>query len=69
MRALVRLWPLGLAFCLAGCQTLAQTRIAETKVVASVCTAFPAFTYSSKDTPETQLEAQAQNAARVAYGC
>ena len=63
------LLPLGMIFCLAGCQTIQPTRTAATdqRIAADVCKAWTPVTYSRRDTPETQTEARANNAARAAY--
>ena len=54
---------------LAGCQSIQTTHTAETErdIVAAVCWAWKPVTYSSRDTPETQLQARANNSAHDAY--
>lgn len=54
---------------LVGCQSIQTTRTAETeeKIAEDTCSVWKAVTYSSRDTPETQLEVRANNAARKAY--
>ncbi len=60
---------------LAACQT--TTRIsateaeaaAETEATPAVCRAWLAIRYSRQDTPQTQRQVVAGNAARRAYGC
>jgi len=58
-------------FSVAGCQNLLTTRTgatrADTTTAIQVCSIWGAVTYSSRDTPETRLEARANNAARDAY--
>ena len=60
---------LGMTFCLAGCSLTSTTPTGEIerKLTAGVCKAWLPVTYSSQDTPETQMEARANNAARKAY--
>ena len=62
---------LGMMFLVVGCSQTLSTQIGEIdrSIAAGVCKAFPAITYSSRDTERTQLEVRAHNAARVAYGC
>ena len=58
--------PLALAmmFSLAACSPTLKTRTAVTD---PACIAWGQTTYSSKDTPETQRQARANNAARAVY--
>ena len=60
---------LGLTCSLAGCLETRATRIAATdkRAAVAVCSAWLPTTYSSRDTPETQLGVRANNAARAAY--
>lgn len=71
-RGSVPLSMLALTCCLAGCSLTTLTRtggISDAAVVQSVCRSWAPVTYSSKDTPQTQLEVRAGNAAREAWGC
>lgn len=60
---------LATTFFLAACsQTLTTQTVATDKIIAAdVCRAWPRTTYSSRDTEQSQREAQANNAARSAY--
>lgn len=60
---------LAMMFCLAGCSLTTTTRTKETdaRITAGVCTVWKPITYSSKDTPQTQLEVRGNNAAQKAY--
>lgn len=60
---------------LVGCQSIQTTLTGETEAAEraaeelrkQTCEAWKPVTYSSRDTPETQLEARANNAARDVY--
>ncbi len=60
---------------LAACQTTTQISATEAEAAAeaeatpAVCRAWLAIRYSRHDTPETQRQVIASNAARRAYGC
>ena len=65
---------LAMTFLLVGCQAIPMTLTggteaakADAEIAADVCRAGKPVTYSSRDTPETQLQARANNAARTAY--
>jgi hypothetical protein len=68
---LMLLLPLATMFCLGGCSLTLGTSIGaiDAAVVTRVCTAWAPVTYSSKDTPQTQIEVRGNNAARVGFGC
>ena len=52
---------------LAGCQTMTPTGAISPQAIVVVCEAWKLRTYSSRDTPETQLEVRKNNAARNAF--
>lgn len=65
---------LAMTLLLVGCQSIQTTLTGETEVAkaersiaSDVCRAWKPVTYSSRDTPDTQLEARSNNAARTAY--
>lgn len=60
---------LATVWLLVGCQTIQTTPTDETerRIAADVCRVWLPVTYSSRDTPETQIEVRAGNAARNAY--
>lgn len=61
---------LGTPCLLAGCQLTSSTRIAVTEaaIIRDTCLhAWRPTTYSSRDTPETQLGNRANNAARAKW--
>jgi uncharacterized lipoprotein YajG len=68
MRSCRRLSTLVPLLLLAACATTDTSGIdaAAALTVARVCTAFPAITYSSQDTPETVAQVQAHNRAHDA---
>ncbi len=68
---LTPLFVLGTMCALGACSLTLGTRTAatETRIVADVCRAWSATSYSSHDTAQTQREVRANNAARTAFGC
>lgn len=72
--ALIRRLLLVTLFLLASCSPTLTTltggtsaAVTEQSIAADVCRAWKAVSYSSRDTPETQVEARANNASRDAY--
>lgn len=59
-----RLLALVMLFLVAGCSQTTKTHIAATD---PACIAWRPVTYSSRDTPETQNQARANNAAWTKY--
>lgn len=55
---------LAMTLFLGGCNQTAKT---NSVVIDPACMAWPNVTYSSKDTPETQTQARANNAAKAVY--
>lgn len=69
--ALSVLMTLGMTLSLAACSPTLTTQTAATEadrsIAAGVCRVWVPVTYSGRDTEQTQIEARANNAARVAY--
>jgi hypothetical protein len=60
------LLPLLLALILTSCATTGTGAI-DAEAIATICAAWPAVTWSSRDTQATVADAKANNAARAAF--